>query len=133
MRFMRISLIIALILFLSSCSTLTPRSQAIKRSGQGVDRAFRSSYEALYEHQVDIETRFNPCSCDPALEFEARFYGQWRHVIIRGSDTAMTRFREKVRDLELHQEFDYSFFLSDDLYTSTTGQNYYTLILPEAE
>ena len=130
---MRIFLFILISLFLSSCSTLTPTGQAIKRSSQGVDRAFRSSYETLYDQQVEIETRFNPCSCDPALEFEARLYGQWRHVIIRGSDTAMTAFREKVRNLEMHQVFEYSYRLSDELYTSTTGQNYYTLMIADAE
>ena len=130
---MRVLLLILTLLLLSSCSTLTPTAQAIKRGGQGVDRAFRNSYETLYEQPVEIETRFNPCSCDPALEFEANFYGQWRHVIIRGSDTAMAVFREKVRNLELHQVFEYSYRLSDELYTSTTGQNYYTLMIADAE
>ncbi len=117
----------------ASCSTLSPTAQSIARSGQRVDRALNNSYEMLYDAPTEIQTRFNPCSCDPGLEFEANLYGQWRHVMIRGSDKAMTDLREKVRNLEMHQIFDERYRLSEELYTSTTGQLYYTLILPDAE
>ena len=130
---MRIFYFALFMLFVSACSTLSPTGQAIRRSSQRVDRSLDNSYELLYDGPVEIQTRFNPCSCDSALEFEANIHGQWRHVMIRGSDAGMEALREKVRNLEMHQVFNVSYQLSDVLYTSTTGQDYYTLILAESE
>lgn len=129
----RLFILPLLMMLAASCTTLSPTAQSIARSGQKVDRALHTSYEMLYSEPTEIQTRFNPCACDPALEFEANLYGHWRHVMIRGSDKAMTELRERVRNLEMHQVFDVSYQFSNEYYTSTTGQRYYTLYLPDEE
>ena len=113
----------------ASCSSFTPTARAISRSSQRVDRALNHSYEALYEAPVKLETRYNPCSCDPALEFECRINGYWRHVQIVGSEEALKKLHQTARSLEPHQIFELSLIISDDLYTATNGQQFYILTL----
>lgn len=100
---------------------------AIHKTSVRVERSLDAGFEEVYSKPVVLNVRLNPCACGDELEFEADIYGTWRHVMIRGSEDAMTRLKNEAASHGNGVSFESLFLFNKSLYQARSGQQFYML------
>ena len=108
---------------LMSCASLSGLDDASGR----VDKAWNESHKRLVNEKLELKTRYNPLLCDEKLKYEVALYGQFRHVYVEGDDKAAESLLKYSRSYKQNEVFEYNYYLTDDIYTSSCGQQHYIL------
>ena len=120
------SVILLCLAFLKmSCTSLSGRDEASRL----VSNAWNDSCVQITNEDLVLKTRYNPLPCDENLKYEAELFGHYRHVRITGSDESMALFQKYDRDHRTQSFFEYTYQRSDEIYTSSCGQQHHVLVL----
>ena len=108
---------------MTACASLSGQEDAASR----IDKAWSESHRRLVNEKLRLQTRYNPLSCDEKLKYEVALYGQFRHVYIDGDDKNLELLMKQARSYKQNEVFEYNYYLTDDVYTSSCGQQHYIL------
>lgn len=110
--------------FLPGCSNgLTDNIQSASHK---TSRAFQNSLHDIYNAPIELLTRYNPSQCDENLTFEVQINGNWRHIFISGSQESIQTLNKLAFGANT-TPFEASWLFTKDLYTSSCGQQFYSL------
>ena len=120
-------ILLSLAFLMVSCMSMSGRDEAARL----VSNAWKDSCLQISNEDLVLKTRYNPLPCDENLKYEAELFGHYRHVRITGSQEDMALFQKYEREHRTQSFFEYSYRRSDEIYTSSCGQQHHVLVLAQ--
>lgn len=114
---------------LSGCSSTFSVGRAVDVASYFVGESFQRAWHGMEAGELVLRTRYNPCGCDEALEYEVHLFGQWRYVRVVGKKESLETLRNFAKRRPKGASFEMEFTLTHSLYTSPSGQEFYTIVL----
>lgn len=117
--------LLSLAFLLTSCVSLTGSEEASRI----VSDVWNESCVQINNETMVLKTRYNPLPCDESLKFEVELFGYFRHIKITGNDGDLVSFQKYAREHRAQPYFEYAYQRTDEIYTSSCGQQHYVLVI----